>query len=140
MIRIRVFNTYPKHRIGVKETISIATRVLKKERVKYADLNIVFINEKRMVKLNGEFCRHWYTTDVLSFPLADDNKGQVEGEIYVNVDQAAYQSKEYNVSLRNEISRLVIHGILHIIGYDDKTGVQKERMTRLENVYLGLRT
>ena len=89
-----------------------------------------------MINLNGRFLHHWYSTDVLSFPVEEIGKRSVEGEIYVNLDQARRQAREYDVSIRNEVGRLVIHGILHLLGYDDKRKDERLKMTMRENVYL----
>jgi rRNA maturation RNase YbeY len=59
-----------------------------------------------------------------------------EGEIYISVEQAKAQAKQYNVSLMNEVLRLVSHGMLHLVGYDEDTVENKNEMHRLENLYL----
>jgi probable rRNA maturation factor len=140
MTEIRVFNTHSRFRVRVQETKLFARRVLRKARVTRGELNIVVMNDRDMVKLNGEHLGHWYTTDVVSFPLEKSRKGYIDGEVYVNIDQARRQAKEYGVTIRNEVSRLVVHGILHLLGHDDRTGKQKLQMTKLENRYLQLLT
>ena len=114
----------------------IVRGVLRGETRKDADLNIVFIADGRMIRMNSTFLKHRNTTDVLSFPLSGTNSRTIEGEIYVNLDQAQRQAKEYRVSIRNETARLVIHGVLHLVGYDDRSKRAKARMTRLEDNYL----
>lgn len=135
-MRITVGNAHPSYRRRSRDVRRIVRSVLQRERCRAADLGIVFINNRRMCALNGEFLRHYYTTDVLSFPLSDRNAKCLEGEIYVNLDQAKRQAGDFHVSFRQEIYRLVIHGTLHLLGYDDNTRKNKEEMTRLENTYL----
>ena len=136
MIRIAVFNAYPKKRVRQRETMCLARHVLKGEGIHNVACNIIFIGDKQMIDLNGKFLNHWYSTDVLSFSLEQNDMHRVEGEVYVNLDQAQRQADEYSVSFKNEISRLVIHGLLHLVGYDDSTKREKQRMTKLENGYL----
>jgi probable rRNA maturation factor len=140
MNRIRIFNDHPKHRVQRNETIYLIRHVLKGERQTDAELSIIFTDDKQMLELNGTYLQHWYTTDVISFPLAERVEKKIEGEVYVNLDQARRQTREYSVTVHNEIARLVIHGILHLVGYQDRTKRQKQRMTQLENKYLLPRT
>ena len=136
MICVQAFNTHPRYHAGIKETIFLATVVLRKEGARNAELSVVFINDTEMIAMNGRFLKHRYATDVLSFSLADNNRKHVEGEVYVNMDQARRQAKEYGVSIKNEIARLVIHGILHLVGFQDNTRQGKKRMTVREDYYL----
>ena len=136
MDQICVFNAHPKHRIRHKETISLICRVLKSERRTRTELSIVFIGDEQMLKLNKTYLHHAYPTDVLSFPLNEQPETKIEGEVYVNLDQAHRQAQEYGLPICNEVSRLVIHGILHLLGYKDKTARQKQRMSSCENRYL----
>jgi probable rRNA maturation factor len=136
MMQITVGNAHPSYRRRSGDVRRITRSVLRTEKRRTADLGVIFINDRRMRALNAEFLRHYYTTDVLSFPLSDRHAACLEGEIYVNLDQARRQAREYGVSFRQEIFRLVIHGTLHLLGYDDKTRMGKERMTRRENTYL----
>ncbi len=136
-MRIQVFNAHPKHRVGRQETLRLVRCVLMGERQRQATINIVLTDDRKLVKLNGEFLRHRFTTDVLSFPLPEhDDQRLTEGEVYVNLDQARRQAKEYAVTPDAEIARLIVHGVLHLLGYDDRSSRQKARMTARENHYL----
>ena len=136
MIRTHVFNAHSKHKIRCRETIGVARRVLTGECRMRAEINIVFVTDKRMSVLNCEYLGRRYATDVMSFPLSDADAKTLEGEVYVNLDQARRQAREYDESFRNEVARLIIHGILHLAGYNDRTRRQKDQMTRMENLYL----
>lgn len=89
-----------------------------------------------MVRLNTAYLRHRYATDVLSFPLSGRGDTMLEGEVYVNLDQARRQAREYKVTMRNEAARLVIHGMLHLLAYDDKRPDDRRVMKRMEEKYL----
>jgi probable rRNA maturation factor len=132
---IRVFNAHPRYRLRHVSTVALVRRVLRGEKVDRAALNIIFIQDRMMIALNSTYLRHRYTTDVLSFSLNEHAKA-LDGEVYVNLDQARRQAKEYSVSEREERKRLVVHGILHLTGYEDATVKQREEMHQQENIYL----
>lgn len=135
MITVRVFNDYPRKRIRRPDTIRLAGQVLRREWGRRADVSIVFIDDQRMIELNSQYLHHNVTTDVLSFPLSDE-ANTLEGEVYVNLDQAQRQAREYGVTVHNEVARLVIHGLLHLVGYRDATKREKIRMTEMEEMFL----
>ncbi|MDT3696953.1 MAG: rRNA maturation RNase YbeY [Ignavibacterium sp.] len=95
-------------------------------------LQINFINNKEIRELNKKHLSHDYTTDILTFDYSND-KESIDAEIYISLDEALTNSKKFKVSFETEIKRLVIHGILHLTGYDDKTPSEKKIMKRLEN-------
>ena len=133
---VRVFNAHPKYRRRHRETILLVQRVLKGEKRSNAEINVIFADDKTMLQLNKTYLRHPYPTDVISFSLADETQRLVVGDVYIGVNQAVRQAKEYRVSLRNELARLAVHGVLHLIGYDDRLTRQRLQMTSLENRYL----
>ena len=97
-------------------------------------LSVVFVSSRFIRMINREYLSHDYVTDVVSFPLGA-GPGP-DGEIYVNLDRAASQARHYKVPVRTETRRLIIHGLLHVLGYDDATQRAKRAMTRRENTYL----
>jgi probable rRNA maturation factor len=133
---VRIFNSHPRYRRRHHETIRLVRTVLSGEKRLNAEINVIFNDDKQMVKLNSMYLNHHYATDVISFPLADQGTTAVAGEVYINIDQANRQAREYRVALSNELARLTIHGVLHLLGYDDRSKTQKEKMTLLENRYL----
>ena len=136
MIRIHVFNTHPRYRVHRREVTLLARAVLSGERKKQAEMNIVFLDDKDIISLNADFLHHSHTTDVLSFTLSESKSKILEGEVYVNLDQARRQAPRFHATIRSEVARLIIHGILHLTGYDDGTRRQKDLMTKKENHYL----
>ena len=86
--------------------------------------------------MNGTYLGHRRTTDVLTFPLHEKGSRRLSGEIYVNLDQARRQAREYGVSIREETARLVIHGALHLCGYLDGTPAEQRRMTGRQERYV----
>lgn len=135
MIRVGVFNTHGSIKIRTSGTSQVVKFVLKRESNKGAELNVVFVDDPDMLDLNRKYLRHDYPTDVLSFHLGM-KKNILEGEIYINIDQARRQAGEYRSTYRDEYARLIIHGLLHLVGYDDSTRTGKSEMTTMENNYI----
>ncbi len=98
-------------------------------------LSIVFVNDSEIQNLNLGFLGKERPTDVIAFPL-DDEADEIWGEIYISVDRAREQAKTYNVTIHEELARLVIHGILHLLGFKDHTCSERKKMTDKENQYL----
>ena len=106
----------------------------------YFDLNISsltvnFITSEEIEKINIEYLNHHYSTDIITFNY-DDKNNLIDGEIFISSSDAEQNSKKYKVSFEEEILRLVIHGILHLLGYDDQTKPQKKIMKKYENQLL----
>jgi rRNA maturation RNase YbeY len=100
-------------------------------------INYIFTNDHILVQLNKEYLRHYTLTDIITFDLSDQDK-EITGDIYISVDRARENAKEYKVTLGNELNRLMIHGILHLMGYKDKTREEKALMRAKEEFYLSL--
>lgn len=131
---IKVFNNSQNYKIIKKETISLIKNVLKAEKIKSANINVIFENDEFMLYLNKNYLKHNWITDVISFQFGE--KGKIDGEVYVGIQQAERQAIEYGVELKEELSRLVIHGVLHLIGYDDQKLSEKKKMRLKEDLYL----
>ncbi len=99
------------------------------------DISIVFIDHTMMKQLHEEYFANPSTTDVISFPFSEPNT-LVEGEIYVNVEQAQEQAKIYDISQKEELYRLVVHGLLHLIGYRDDTQTHRDLMHQAQEQIL----
>jgi rRNA maturation RNase YbeY len=117
---------------------TLAQTVLSSEGILEAEINIIFVNDDYMLRLNQEYFKKNTTTDVISFNLTDDNSDGLDGEIYANVEQINRQASEFHVSTEEEIFRIVIHGLLHLLGFDDQTKAQKQIMTEKEDQYITL--
>jgi probable rRNA maturation factor len=134
MIRVEVVNAHPRMRPR-KSPIDRAVRgVLRGEGCAAAEVRVILIDHARCIALNRRYLRHRGTTDVISFPMGEGK--DVEGEVYVNVDQAHAQAGRYRVSGRNETIRLVVHGTLHLLGYDDRTAAHRRIMKLREDAYV----
>ncbi|HVN47309.1 MAG TPA: rRNA maturation RNase YbeY, partial [Bacteroidota bacterium] len=98
------------------------------------DLSVVFTHNRFIKTINKKFLNHDYSTDVIAFSLG--NGGGVEAELYINLDAARRQAKEFCATFTQETKRLLIHGALHLVGYDDKTEAGSKAMHAREDWYL----
>jgi probable rRNA maturation factor len=101
----------------------IARAVLRSERVSSARLSITFVNNRRIAALNRRHLGHRGSTDVISFCLTADAPGApLVGDVYVAPDVARRNATAHGLSVREELTRLVVHGVLHILGFDHPDG------------------
>lgn len=134
MGQILVASANGRYRISQRETLATVRSVLRKEGSGYRWVNVIFVDDAKSRRLNRTYLVHDYPTDVLAFRL--DKGDKLEGELYVNLDRASVQAREYGVTFKNEVARLVIHGLLHLIGYRDNTSRSRMRMKKKEDGYL----
>ncbi|MEM6784847.1 MAG: rRNA maturation RNase YbeY [Bacteroidota bacterium] len=118
--------------------IATVKRVLDGEGFTARDVSVVLADHATVLDLNRAWLDHDYTTDVLSFNLDEDAlaEGGVEGEVYVDLDTAAERAPEFGTTFEAEALRYVIHGVLHLVGYDDATPELSAAMRALEDRYL----
>jgi len=133
-VSVTVTNAHRRYRIHRQRTADYVRRVLRQERKARAEISVVFVDGAKMRRLNARYLGHDYATDVIAFPLSDT--GRPDGEIYVNVDRAREQADHYGVRFGDEIARLVIHGTLHLAGYDDAGKAPARRMKAVEDSHV----
>jgi len=97
-------------------------------------VTVIFTTSTLIRGINRTFLRHDRATDVISFPLAADR--QMRDEIYINLDYARRQARDYGVRFQDEARRLLIHGSLHLLGYRDDSLRRRDQMRRREDHYL----
>jgi len=98
-------------------------------------LEINFVKANKIKNINSKYLKHQYSTDIITFYYSDMVEN-IDGEIFISVDDAIENAKKYKVSLNEEFARLVIHGILHLLGFDDRNKKDKIKMKRQENKLL----
>jgi rRNA maturation RNase YbeY len=133
---IVVSNRHPALRFSRRETFRTIQSVLDREVVPSFAVSVVFVGSRFIRQINRRFLDHDYVTDVIAFSLRDGVG--VDGELYVNLDRARSQARDYGVSFSEETQRLLVHGILHLLGYKDHTPRTKSRMKAREDSILSL--
>lgn len=126
MIEVLVANAHPRRRMRSRAVARVVRAILRSERRSRASVAVVFIDSRRSRSLNRRYLGHDWVTDVLSFPLAP--APAIEGEVYVNLDRARTQADQLGLQYGNEVLRLVVHGMLHLLGYDDRGPVRRRKM------------
>lgn len=102
------------------------------------DLNIIFCSDNYILDINQKFLQHDYFTDVITFDYCEGNI--LSGDVFISVDSVRENAIAYGaVSFEEELSRVIVHGLLHLIGYDDQTPEQQKVMRSKENYYLDVR-
>jgi len=119
----------PKKEIVTK----LVSKVFYKYKIETYEVSIIFAGDKLLTKLKKEFFKKNQLTDVIAFRLNNYNEPKIDGEIYISLPRAEENSKCYKEPYSKEVLRLIIHGCLHLIGFDDSTKKEKEKMTDLEN-------
>jgi len=115
----------------------IVKKILLTENINDALVNVILVGDKLITELNKKYLNKDSTTDVISFILENDAaKKSLEGEVYANLEQIERQALEYKITCMEEFFRIVIHGVLHLVGYDDRTVADKKNMTEKEDYYL----
>lgn len=98
---------------------------------KTGNINYIFCDDERILEVNKEFLQHDYYTDIITFDYSSEK--QISGDIFISIDTVKSNAEGLKISFEEELHRVIIHGILHLCGQDDKTPETQEEMTRKEN-------
>lgn len=102
------------------------------------ELSIVLCSDAYLLEINKQYLDHDTFTDIVTFDSSED-EGVIAGDIFISVERTMENAKKFNVSERDELHRVIIHGILHLCGYYDKKKEDKTLMTEKEDYYLAKR-
>jgi probable rRNA maturation factor len=120
-----------------RKTSNWIKAVAKKEKATIKEINYIFCSDQYLLSLNQGYLKHNTLTDIITFDYSDSR--QLEGEIYISVERVLDNSKKLKVEFTHELSRVIIHGVLHLCGYKDKNPSEKVVMRKKEDRYLSLR-
>jgi rRNA maturation RNase YbeY len=109
-------------------------KVCRCENALLGTVNIIAVSDRALFEMNQTYLQHDYLTDVLSF--GDTIAGRIVGDIYISIDRIRENAEKYNVPFDNELRRIIVHGMLHLIGYEDDTLDDKKIMSDKEDQYL----
>ncbi len=112
--------------------------ISKKKNQRISQLIYVLVDDEALLEINMKHLQHDTYTDIITFDLRDDLSGPVEGEIYISIDRVKENAEIAGVAFENEFIRVVSHGLLHLLGYKDKTAAQAKEMRQEEEACLSL--
>jgi rRNA maturation RNase YbeY len=98
---------------------------------KTGEIAYIFCNDDRILDVNKQYLQHDYYTDIITFDYSEGSI--ISGDIFISIDTVKSNAKEFGVTFEQELLRILIHGILHLCGQDDKTTELREQMTQKEN-------
>ncbi len=123
----------------LEDSSSIASwiaKVIIEENKKTGDINYIFCDDKYLLEKNQNYLNHDTYTDIITFDYSEDNT--ISGDLFISTERVEENAKKFNFTFDQELKRVMIHGVLHLMGYGDKTKDQEKEMREKENFYLKL--
>ena len=124
----------PQKRNRAKWLLSVA----RSEGRKAGSIQYIFVSDQKILEINQEYLKHDYFTDIITFPYEEGDI--LSGDIFISVDTVRSNAVEYNQTFENELDRVISHGLLHLLGYDDRTELQQKQMRLKEDECLASRS
>ncbi|MEO5602924.1 MAG: rRNA maturation RNase YbeY [Cyclobacteriaceae bacterium] len=112
--------------------------VIKKENKSLVNLNYIFCSDQYLLEINQQYLNHAVLTDIITFDNSSE-KEVIEGDVFISIDRVKDNALSLKVNFDEEVHRVLIHGVLHLSGYSDKTSAEKAQMRIKEDAYLSLR-
>ncbi len=107
--------------------------IVEEEAHSLLSLNVIFCSDDYLHKINLDFLQHDTYTDIIAFPYSQD---PVQGDLFISIERVKENAAYYGASFDKELQRVMAHGLLHLLGYNDKTPGEKIRMVEKENYYI----
>ena len=101
---------------------------------KIGDISFVFVSDAEILQVNNQYLSHNYYTDIITFSYNSGNT--ISGDIFISIDTVFINAKKFNVEFIEELHRVIVHGILHLVGFNDSTESEKLKMKEMEDRYL----
>lgn len=126
-MKIRIYYENVNFRLRKSGSIKeFLEKVIRKENKIPCDLNFIFTDDENLIEISRKYLGHDYFTDVVAFDYSEGKT--IKGEIYISIDTVRANAKYFGLRVNEEVLRVMIHGILHLCGYDDKEKGEKEKM------------
>jgi probable rRNA maturation factor len=136
-VKTRIHFFFQSKKISLTERTKLKaflTIIFQKECRNLKNLSYIFCSDKYLLKINQDYLKHNFYTDIITFNLSEDKR--IDGEIYISADRVKENAKSLKITLKQELLRVIIHGVLHLCDYSDKTILQKKRIRNKEDEYL----
>ena len=121
---------------GKKEVRDWIHRVIEIEGRETGEINVIFTSDDFLIKINNKYLERNYFTDIITFDYGDGKT--ISGDLYLSIERIWENAKQFKKSRKSELLRIIIHGILHLIGYNDNNEEEKKLMTEREDQYMDL--
>ena len=112
--------------------------IISEHKFELENLTYIFCSDDYLLGINQEYLNHDTLTDIITFNNADE-KGIIESDIFISIPRVQENAEQLNLFMKDELHRVMVHGVLHLLGYDDKSDVLKQLMRDKEDYYLSLR-
>jgi len=110
-------------------------QLINEEKKETGDISVIFCSDGYLLEMNKKHLNHDYFTDIITFNYVEDDV--ISGDLFISADRIRENAGKFNVTFLEELYRVILHGILHLVGYNDKTSEEKKVMKDKENYYLG---
>ncbi|MFZ4401407.1 MAG: rRNA maturation RNase YbeY [Bacteroidales bacterium] len=114
------------------------SKVIQLEEKKKGEINYIFCSDSYLSKINLEYLKHDTLTDIITFDYTRDYKGHISGDLFISIDRVMENAEMLNIPFTEELHRVMIHGVLHLMGYKDKTKASRTIMRQKEDNSLSL--
>jgi probable rRNA maturation factor len=112
--------------------------VIKAEKHTLENLNYIFCSDEYLRQMNVDYLQHQTFTDIITFSNSEQ-QGTIEGDIFISIDRVRENASKFSQSFDDELHRVLVHGVLHLLGHKDKSKAEKLQMRKKEEAYLSLR-
>lgn len=128
------FEDIPVFKINQKFAGRQIIQLIEEEERKTGNISVIFCSDDYLLEMNKKHLNHDYYTDIITFNYVDDNL--ISGDLFISIDRIKENASNFGVTFSEELYRVVLHGVLHLIGYNDKTDDEKKEIRQKENYYL----
>lgn len=111
--------------------------VIESEIKKPGDISVIFCSDRYILDVNIKYLQHDYFTDIITFDYCEGNR--ISGDLFISIDSVKENAVHYGVDFENELDRVMVHGVLHLLGYDDHTPEDISVMREKENYYIQMK-
>ncbi|MBL4707481.1 MAG: rRNA maturation RNase YbeY [Flavobacteriales bacterium] len=122
--------------IPLEKTKEWVSLTIKKEQKELGHLSFIFCTDEYLLTINQEYLNHNTYTDIITFNYVEDKL--ISGDIFISIERVKENANQFTTSFQNELNRVIIHGVLHLIGYNDKTDLEAQEIRAKEDFYLTL--
>lgn len=125
------YESTPDLNLSIDSLSSWISRVIELEGLSMSDITLIFCSDEHLLTVNQNFLEHDFYTDIITFDYCEDDL--VSGDLFISVDRVIENAQDFNVTFDQELHRVIIHGVLHLCGYKDKSPDEEKQMRQKES-------